>query len=124
MPTGTRGDSRLRTIRNSLRPGPWIKLPTTAWTELYRLSLVAFPDLRVTIEDVVGTGDQVVVRWRMAGTHGGTFAGIDATHQPIDVRGMTWLRFENGRIVEGWDSWNQGGLIADLRAGVAHCAVS
>jgi hypothetical protein len=29
---------------------------------------------------------------------------------------MTWLRFRDGRIVEGWDAWNQGRLLQDLQA--------
>ena len=85
------------------------------WVELYGQILGAFPDLHVAIEDAIGELDQVVVRWRMTGRHRGNFAGIEATNLAIDVRGMTWLRFADGHIVEGWDSWNQGGLIAHLR---------
>jgi steroid delta-isomerase-like uncharacterized protein len=88
---------------------------SSQWAELYGQLLAAFPDLHVVIEDAIGEADQVVVRWRMTGTHSGNFAGIHATNLPVDVRGMTWLRFADGRIVEGWDSWNQGGLIARLR---------
>jgi hypothetical protein len=29
---------------------------------------------------------------------------------------MTWMHFENGRIVEGWDSWNLGKLLQELGA--------
>ncbi len=29
---------------------------------------------------------------------------------------MTWLRFADGQIVEGWDSWNQGRVVAELQA--------
>jgi hypothetical protein len=32
---------------------------------------------------------------------------------------MTWMRFDCGMIAEGWDSWNQGGLLEELRAGGA-----
>jgi hypothetical protein len=27
---------------------------------------------------------------------------------------MTWLVFSEGRIVKGWDSWNQGLLLQQL----------
>jgi hypothetical protein len=30
---------------------------------------------------------------------------------------MTWHTFKNGVIVEGWDSWNLGGLLESLRQG-------
>ena len=24
---------------------------------------------------------------------------------------MTWLRFADGKLVEGWDQWNMGGVM-------------
>ena len=78
--------------------------------------LVAFPDLQITVEDTVAEGDNVVLRWRATGTHLGEGFGIRATRAAIDFRGMTWQRIVGGRIVEGWDAWNQGALIERLRA--------
>jgi steroid delta-isomerase-like uncharacterized protein len=79
--------------------------------------LTAFPDLRFEIEDVVSDGDDVVVRWRASGTHSGDGLGLEPTHQPIAVRGITWHRFKDGVMVEGWDSWNQEALLQRLREG-------
>ncbi len=42
-----------------------------------------FPDLRVTIEDIVAEGDRVAVRATWRGTHKGDFRGVPASHQPI-----------------------------------------
>jgi len=39
-----------------------------------------------------------------------------ASGKQIPFRGITWLRFENGRIVKGWDSWNLGKLLNDMTA--------
>ena len=81
--------------------------------------LAAFPDLRVTVEESVVEGDNVVIRWNATGTHRGESFGLHATNVLVSFRGMTWQRFSNGRIVEGWDSWNQGALIASLQAASA-----
>ena len=72
-----------------------------------REMLTALPDLRVEVEGVVGEGDEVAVRW-----------GAKATGPagPVSFRGVTWLVFENGRIVRGWDSWNQALLMQQLAA--------
>ena len=87
-----------------------------AFNEARSALLVAFPDLRITVEDTVVEGENVVVRWRAAGTHLGEGFGIRATRTAVAFRGMTWQRIIDGRIVEGWDAWNQGALIESLRA--------
>jgi steroid delta-isomerase-like uncharacterized protein len=83
------------------------------------LLLDAFPDLRLTINGVVEQGDEVVVRWTATGTHRGDSLGFPATNRPVTFRGMTWLRCHQGRLIEGWDAWNQGALFAELRAASA-----
>ena len=88
------------------------------WKEqVYRPFLAALPDLQLTVEGTVCEGDQVVVRWIAIGTHSGDGFGFDASNRRVRFRGMTWLRFANGQIVEGADSWNQSGLMATLGAG-------
>jgi steroid delta-isomerase-like uncharacterized protein len=78
--------------------------------------LGAFPDLRVTVDGTVSEGKDVVVRWSARGTHAGDALGIPASSRRTSFQGMTWLRFDGGRIVEGWDRWNLGQLLQELRA--------
>lgn len=85
-----------------------------AWSSM----LEAFPDLSVEVLDTVADRDHVVVGWRLSATHTGDGLGISPTGRHVNVRGMTWFTFADGRIVEGWDSWNQGALVAEL-TGVA-----
>lgn len=73
--------------------------------------LKAFPDLHVEIEDVLEDGDRAVVRWFARGTHHGDGMGCKASGQEIGFRGMTWFVFRDGRVVEGWNCWDQGGLM-------------
>jgi predicted ester cyclase len=77
--------------------------------------LAALPDLKFKIEGMVSDSDDVVVRWSATGTHTGAGLGLEPTHQPITIRGMTWLRFKDGVMVEGWDSWNQEAFLQRLR---------
>ena len=81
--------------------------------------LNAFPDLRITVEEVVAQDDNVVVRWSAKGTHRGELIGIATTMVPVSFRGLTWLRFTDGQIVEGWDAWNQERLVNELKAAAA-----
>jgi len=89
---------------------------TETYKEARRQLLSAFPDIRVTVEETAADGDQVVLRWRVTGTHTGPGLGLSPTSRLVSFRGMTWLTFRDGRVVEGWDSWNQGALIQSLAA--------
>jgi len=77
--------------------------------------LSAFPDLRMSVAGTVAQGDEVVVRWSVTATHGGDGLGFPATGRRVSFRGMTWIRYSGGKMVEGWDCWNQAGLIQSLR---------
>ena len=77
--------------------------------------LGAFPDLRVAVDGTIAEGDEVAVRWSASGTHRGEQMGPRASHKEIAFRGISWIRFANGRIVEGWDSWNLGKLLSEMQ---------
>jgi steroid delta-isomerase-like uncharacterized protein len=81
--------------------------------------LAAFPDLRITVEDTVAEGDRVVVRWSATGTHHGDGLGHRASGVKVSFRGITWLRFAGGKMMEGWDAWNQGAPLQCLAAAAA-----
>ena len=54
-----------------------------------------FPDIHVTIEDIIGEGDQVVVR--------NTWRAIDSTNgNPVDFSGIVIWRIAHGQLVERW----------------------
>lgn len=79
--------------------------------------LGAFPDLHVEVLGTVAEGDQVVVRWSACGTHLGDGLGIRSSGRRVTFRGMTWIRFREGKMVEGLDCWNQAALMQVLRSG-------
>jgi steroid delta-isomerase-like uncharacterized protein len=66
----------------------------------------AFPDLRFSVEDVIGEDDRVVVRGRMSGTHTGPFDMVrfqlPATGKAVDVEHLHVFRIAGGRIAEHW----------------------
>lgn len=78
--------------------------------------LAAFPDLKITVEDTVAEGENVVVRRLATTCHRGEGFGPKATDRDGCFRGTTWLRFQDGAIAEAWDSWNQGDLFPSLQS--------
>ena len=62
----------------------------------------AFPDLTVTVEDMVAEGDKVATRGLFTGTHRGVFMGVPPTGKEVSVKYMDAWRVENGKAVENW----------------------
>lgn len=62
----------------------------------------AFPDMRVTVEDMITEGDRVAARVTMRGTHLGEFMGLAPTGKRVEVRAIDMFRIANGKIVEQW----------------------
>jgi hypothetical protein len=62
----------------------------------------AFPDLHISIEDMIAEQDKVVTRERITGTHRGSYMGLPATGKQVAYNEITVSRFADGRIVEAW----------------------
>lgn len=64
----------------------------------------AFPDARLTVEDVIEAGDRIAARYRLSGIHANEFYGAPSTGEETTVEGIAWLRFEGGHAVEVWQA--------------------
>ncbi len=78
---------------------------------LYR---TAFPDVQLTIEDIIAEGETVMTRWSCRGTHKGDLRGIAPTGKQINISGVTIARLANGKFAEGWVNWDALGLMQQL----------
>ena len=81
-----------------------------------RNMLGSFPDLHISVEDIVAEADKVMVRVLLEGTHQGGGLGIPATGRRIRVAGIVVVRITDGQIAEGWNSWDQLGLLRQIGA--------
>ena len=78
---------------------------------LYR---TAFPDLRLTVEDIIAEGETVVARWSCRGTHKGDLNGIAPTGKHVNLTGISIARFTNGKMSEGFVNWDALSLMQQL----------
>jgi steroid delta-isomerase-like uncharacterized protein len=78
--------------------------------------LAAFPDMQVTLEDLVAEGDRVAARTSFRGTHRGEFMGIPATGKQVAFTGNDIYRIVDGRIAEEWAQFDALGLMQQLGA--------
>lgn len=74
----------------------------------------AFPNLHVTIDDLVAEDNKTVLRWTARGTHRGELMGIPPTGKDICITGMAIDRFVGGKSVEHWEILDQLGMMQQL----------
>jgi len=76
----------------------------------------SFPDIKVTVEDAFGAGDKVVLRWSAVMTHTGDAPGLPASGRTVRIGGISIARMVEGKIAEGWDNWDQLGMLQQIGA--------
>lgn len=78
----------------------------------FKLLRGAFPDLHLTIHEMVAEGETVAVRWTAVGTY--KAGSSDATDKQAEITGMSFLHVRGGKIVETWVNWDLAGLIQQI----------
>lgn len=82
--------------------------------QLVNLVRGAFPDGRISIEDLVAEGDRVAVRWTFRGTHRGVFMGIAPTGKEVEMGAMDLVRIAGGKIAETWSNVDMMAMMRQL----------
>jgi predicted ester cyclase len=87
-------------VDHSAFPGqpPGLEGMRQRWAMLF----AAFPDINITVHDIIAEGDRVALRTSGVGTHRGTFFGIAPTGKRIEFRETNFNRIVDGRQVEHW----------------------
>ena len=73
-----------------------------------------FPDLRLTIEETIASGDKTWARITARGTHQAPFMGRPPTGKSFAITVIDICRFENGKIVEHWGVADRLSMLAQL----------
>ena len=77
--------------------------------------LEAFPDINITVEDVIAEGDQAVTRYTIRGTHRGETEEFGPpTGRQMELEGITIHRIEGGKIVEEWERYDNLSVMQQL----------
>jgi steroid delta-isomerase-like uncharacterized protein len=74
----------------------------------------AFPDLNLTVEDMVAEGDKVAHHLILRGTHKGELMGIAPTGKQVTISIITISRFVGGKEVEAWSNLDQLGMMQQI----------
>jgi predicted ester cyclase len=78
---------------------------------LYR---IAFPDLHITVDQLIADGDTAMLRWSAHRTAVAKPGGGDQREPRESFTGRMVLRLAGGQIVESWTDWDQMDVLARL----------
>lgn len=77
-----------------------------SFSRLYK----AFPDMKLSAEDIINMSEKVVVRWDIKGTHRGEYLGCKPTNKFIHYSSISIDKVVDGKFAEGWEIYDEFGL--------------
>jgi steroid delta-isomerase-like uncharacterized protein len=93
-------------------------LPDIVGLQAYKESIselrATYPDLRLTIHEILVDGDSSAVRWTMNGTHTGHGGSFPPTGRQVEFTGITVNRMVDGKIAENWANIDNLGVLQQL----------
>jgi steroid delta-isomerase-like uncharacterized protein len=101
-------------------PGP--VLGAAAFKQMIVAYRTAYPDVHLTVDDLLADGDKVVARWTTRGTNTGSLMGMPATGRHIELPGISIFRIVNGQVVEEWEGFDSLGMMLQLGMAVRPAA--
>jgi steroid delta-isomerase-like uncharacterized protein len=85
--------------------------------DFFRMNQAAFPDMHMHVDEVIASGDRVVVRGRVTGTHEGSFLDMPATGRQIEVKLIDIFRLgDDGLAQEHWGLMDAMAMMQQLGA--------
>ena len=90
-------------------PGPLEGLE--AWRQFSGPFAEAFPDLRLTVQDIAAEGEKVAARVAFNGTHRGEFQGIPPSGKEVAFTSMEFNRVVDGKVEVHWVELDLLGLM-------------
>ena len=116
---------RLETIDELLAPDARVHDMTAPGTVIEGLEhfraaaqqiYTAFGEIHMTVEDIFGDGDRVVVRVSGRLKHTGPLGPLPPTGEEVTVPIMSIIHVRDGKFVEGWNNWDIASVLRTAKA--------
>jgi len=94
---------------NFLNPFPGQRSGIDGYKDISEIYKLAFPDLKISFNDVLGDSNKVIVHFTLEGTHKDLFMNIPASGIKVKYEQVFIIKLKNEKIVAHWslaDSWS------------------
>jgi steroid delta-isomerase-like uncharacterized protein len=96
---------------------PGMEATREAPRQMFKMMQAAFPDLAISVHDMIAEGDKVVARITFTGTHSGDFLDVPASGNQVAIDGIDIMEFRDGKAVGHWGVTDMAGAMAQMGAG-------
>ncbi len=84
--------------------------------QIVTMYVTAFPDLNITIEEMIADGDMVASRGIIRGTHQDEFMGVPATGNSVSMEFIDMWRVSEDKFIENWAQLDMLSMMQQLGA--------
>lgn len=70
--------------------------------KLLQFHRIAFPDIQYSLHHILCEGDMTAFRWGVKGTHTGPLGDVAPTGNPLNIEGMSFAKFREGKVSVIW----------------------
>jgi len=85
--------------------------------EFHKSFREAFPDIQVTVHDVITEGDKMACRYTVTGTQRGPLSELEPSHVKVEFTGGGICKLEGGKFVEVWNQIDFSKMLYDIQTG-------
>ncbi len=85
-----------------------------AFRDYYQNFLTGFSNIKFTVKDIFGQGNNIAKHWSFTGKHAGNFFGIPPTGNVVNIEGVTIAKMKDGRIVQEQDFMDPNVMMQQL----------
>ena len=85
-----------------------------AFNEYVTSFRTGFPDINVTLDELIIKGDKLVGRWTFTGTNTGPFGELPPTGKKVKFSGVEVGHWADGKVIEQWQFYNQAAVLTQL----------
>lgn len=95
-------------------PSPGQKTGIEGFMEWVVMNKAAFPDIKLTIENIFAKGDQVAIVSTLTGTNTGPMMGKPATGKSVSMQVVDVVKIKNGKMTDHWGQADVMKMMTDL----------
>lgn len=82
--------------------------------QMFAAYYAAFPDLKITVDDIIVEEERVAVFWTAHATHQGTILSIPASGRQITVSGVNRFVLQDELISHSLTIWDVAGMLRGM----------